>query len=229
MGKLFEIVKDLLKSFRFLLPLIFISVTIYMFYARFTKSGVEKTVEDIVYITSHMYNNLQDTVYRDLNNDTLVYSNSLPIDIKTKMTSKGYKIENRLGSQMSVMGAYKTKAEKDYYVVKDSRISKPYKGVGAYIITFPHIRRSACILLAQVDWKKNVPNFLGISVGRIDEENPKGGVERLNLGLLQGYMKIDYDGPDKAFVANRPLSYREAFEECKCFLHRKCAVSLKFF
>lgn len=229
MGKFFEIVKDLVKSFRFLLPLIFILATIYMFYARFTKSDVEKTVEDIVYITSHVHDNLQDTVYRDFNNDTLVYSNSLPIDIKTEMTGKGYKIRNRLGSQMFAMEAYRTKAEKDYYSVKNGQTGKPYRGVGSYIIAFPQIRRRACILLSQVDWKKKVPNFLGISVARMDEENPKGGVERLNLGLLQGYPKIDYNGPDKAFVANRPLSYREAFEECKCFLHRKCAVSLKFF
>lgn len=229
MQKLFEIVKDLVKSFRFLLPLIFILATIYMFYSRFTKSDVEKTIEDVVYITSHVHENLQDTVYRDFNNDTLVYSNSLPIDIKTKMTSKGYQIGNRFGSQMSVIEAYKTKAEKDYYVVEDNQINRPYRGVGAYIMTFPHIRRSACVLLAQVDWKKHVPNFLGISVGRINEENPKVGTERLNLGLLQGYPKIDYNGPDESFVANRPLSYREAFEECKCLLHSKCVVSLKFF
>ncbi|MBR1600651.1 MAG: hypothetical protein IJ677_03650 [Alphaproteobacteria bacterium] len=232
MRKLIDIIKDMAKSLRFIIPLFFIFGVIFAFYTLFTKNDVEETIEDIVYIYNKIKEERQETLFKDFNNDTVVYSNFLPIDIKTRMTNNGYLIKNRFGSEMSFMEAYKTKEEKDYYqsIIKDKWVySNSYKGTGAYIITFSHIRRSACMLLAQTDWKKKIPGFIGISVGRVGEEgNPNIGVERLNLGLLYGYTEIDYSGPDQSFVANRKLHYNEAFKNCRCLLHNKCIVSLKF-
>ena len=233
MGRFFDVIKDMAKSFRFLLPLAFIAIVIYMFYSLFTKEDAKKTVEDIVYITTKVREEKPESLFRNFNNDTIVYSNFLPIDLKSHMTDHGYVIDNRFGSTISVMDAYKTKEEKDYYEslkAKSRReYAQKYRGTGAYIITFPKIRRSACMLLAQTDWKSKVPNFLGIEVGRVKRDNPNIGVERLNMGILQGLTEIDYDGPDESFVANRKLQYREAFKACKCLVHNKCIVSLKFY
>ena len=233
MGKLFDVIKDMAKSLRFLLPLAFIAIVIYMFYSLFTKEDAKKTVEDIVYMTTKIREDRQESLFRNFNNDTVVYSNFLPIDLKNRMTDNGYIIENRFGSTMSFMDAYKTKEEKDYYMslrAQGSRVyAQRYRGTGAYIITFPQIRRSACMLLAQTDWKKKVPNFIGIEVGRVKAGNPNIGTERLNQGILYGLTEIDYEGPDESFVANRKLQYREAFKACKCLVHNKCVVSLKFF
>lgn len=232
MGRLFEIIKDMAKSLRFLLPLVFIMGVIVAFYIRFTKADAEQTVEDIIYMTTQIREGRQETLFRNFNNDTMVYSSFLPIDIRTRMSDKGYLIRSRFGSDMWFMDAYKTKDEKDYYlsIMKDKKAyDELYNGTGAYIISFPHIRRNACMLLAQTDWKKIVPNFLGIEVGRVDKTNPAVGVERLNQGVLDGLGEIDYSGQDNSFVANRVLQYREAFRECKCFLHNECVVSLKFF
>lgn len=233
MGRFFDVIKDMAKSLRFLLPLAFIAIVIYMFYSLFTKEDAKKTVEDIVYMTTKIREERQETVFRNFNNDTIVYSNFLPIDIKSHITDHGYEISNRFGSTLSVMDAYKTKEEKDYYESLKAQGSKVYargyRGTGAYIITFPKIRRSACMLLAQTDWKKRIPNFIGIEVGRINPDNPAVGTERLNMGILQGLTEIDYYGPDESFVANRKLQYREAFKACKCLVHNKCIVSLKFY
>ncbi|MBQ8482325.1 MAG: hypothetical protein IJ532_07315 [Alphaproteobacteria bacterium] len=232
MQKLLDIIKDMVKSLRFIIPLVFIFGVIFAFYTLFTKADAEQTVEDVVYITKKIKEDRQETYFKDFNNDTVVYSNFLPIDLKTRMTDNGYLIRNRFGSTMTFTESYKTKEEKDFYmsVIDDpAAFEKAYRGTGAYTITFYGIRRSACMLLAQTDWKKKVPNFLGISVGRINPSNPKIGSEKLNLGLLYGLTKIDYEGPDdQAFVSNRTLQYREAFRACKCLLHNKCVVSLKF-
>ena len=233
MGRFFDVIKDMAKSLRFLLPLAFIAIVIYMFYSLFTKEDAKKTVEDVVYMTTKIREGRQESLFRYFDNDTVVYSNFLPIDIKSHMTDHGYEINNRFGSTLSVMDAYKTKEEKDYYESLKAQSSREYtqkyRGVGAYIITFPKIRRSACMLLAQTDWKKKVPNFLGIEVGRVNKGNPNIGTERLNMGVLQGYTEIDYSGPDESFVANRKLQYREAFKACRCLVHNKCVVSLKFY
>lgn len=231
MEKFLTSLKDLIKSFRFILPFIFIIGVIYAFYARFTKSEAEQTIEDIIYITTKIREGRQEVLFKDFNNDTVVFSGFLPIDLKTSITNKGYSIRNRFGSEMSFREAYKTKQEKDYYEnLKKYPEAYEYRYVGtnAYIITFHNIRRSACVNLAQHNWKKDIPNFLGIEVGRINKFNPMVGIERLNMGLLAGLMEIDYDGPDQSFVSNRTLQYREAFKECRCLLHNKCIVSLKF-
>lgn len=231
MRKLLDIIKDMVKSLRFIIPFFFILGVIFAFYTLFTKADAEKTVEDIEYVTAKIRDEIAENVFKNFNNDTVVYSNFLPIDIKTRMTDNGYLIRNRFGSTMDFMEAYKTKEEKDYYMsLMDDKLAfnRSYHGTGAYIITFPRIRRSACMLLAQTDWKKKIPNFLGISVGRVKKDNPNIGIERLNLGLLYGLTEIDYEGPDESFVSNRKLQYREAFKACRCLLHNKCIVSLKF-
>lgn len=232
MGKLLDVIRDMAKSFRFLLPLFFICLVIYLFYARFTKSEAEQTVEDIIYITKKIREERQEIVFRNFDNDTVVYSNFLPIDLKSTMTDNGYLIDSRFGTLIYFMDAYKTKEEKDYYMSlmhDKAAYAKAYKGTGAYIITFPHIRRSACMDLAQVDWKKKVPNFIGIEVGRTKKGNPNIGTERLNQGVLYGLTEVDYNGPDESFVTNRKLQYREAFKACHCLVHNKCVISLKFF
>ena len=232
MGKLLDIIKDMVKSLRFIIPLLFILGVIFAFYTLFTRTDAEKTVEDIVYITSRIKEDRQETLYKDFNNDTVVYSGFLPIDLRSRMTDNGYLIRNRFGSTMIFKESYKTKEEKDAYMsIKDDQAAfeRVYRGTGAYTITFYGIRRSACMLLAQTDWKKKVPNFLGISVGRINRSDPRIGTEKLDLGLLYGLTEIDYDGPDqRSFVSNRTLQYREAFKACRCVLHNKCVVSLKF-
>ena len=225
MGKLFDVVKDMAKSFRFLLPLAFICLVIYLFYAHFTKVDAMKTVEDIQYMTKKVREDRQEIAFINFNNDTMVYSNFLPIDLKSRMTDNGYIIKSRFGTVINFIESYKTPEEKAYYADKSNR----YKGTEAYIITFPHIRRSACMHLAQVDWRAKVPNFMGIEVGRTNEENPNIGVERLSLGILEGENEIKYNGPDKSFVANRKLHYKEAFKDCHCLVHNKCVVSLKFY
>lgn len=232
MGKLLDIIKDMVKSLRFIIPLLFILGVIFAFYTLFTRTDAEKTVEDIVYITSRIKEDRQETLYKDFNNDTVVYSGFLPIDLRSRMTDNGYLIRNRFGSTMIFKESYKTKEEKDAYMsIKDDQAAfeRVYRGTGAYTVTFYGIRRSACMLLAQTDWKKKVPNFLGISVGRINRSDPRIGTEKLDLGLLYGLTEIDYDGPDqRSFVSNRTLQYREAFKACRCVLHNKCVVSLKF-
>ena len=232
MGRLFDVIKDMAKSLRFLLPLAFICLVIYLFYARFTKSEAEQTVEDIIYITKKISEERQEVTYRHFDNDTVVYSNFLPIDMKSRMTDDGYIIRSRFGTLIYFMDAYKTKEEKEHYMslIHDKvAYAKAYNGTGAYIITFPRIRRSACMNLAQVDWKKKVPTFIGIEVGRVKKGNPNIGTERLNQGVLFGLTEIDYNGPDKSFVTNRKLQYREAFKACHCLVHNKCVISLKFF
>lgn len=230
MQRFFEVVKDMAKSFRFMLPLVFIFAVILMFYLRFTQSDARQTVKDIIYTTSKI-SSRQEVLFSDFNNDTVVYSGYLPIDIKSRMTDDGYIIRSRFGTQIKFMEAFKTKEEKEYFLSfkNEKEYKKHYKGSGAYIISFPRIRRSACMRLARTNWRKKVPNFMGIEVGRINNNNPNVGTERLNYGLLAGLSKIDYDGPDKSFVANRRLSYREAFKSCHCLLHNKCVVSLKFY
>lgn len=225
MKRLFDIIKDIAKSFSFLLPLSFICLVIFLFYSHFTKVDAKKTIEDIQYITQKIREERQEVVFINFNNDTLVYSNFLPIDLKSRMTDNGYIIKSRFGTNINFMEAYKTKKEKEYYADGYNR----YIGTHAYIITFPHIRRSACMNLAQVDWRAIIPNFMGIEVGRTNEENPKIGTERLNLGILDGLTEIDYNGSDQSFVSNRKLQYKEAFKACHCLLHNKCVVSLKFF
>lgn len=230
MHKLFDVIRDMVKSFRFLLPLAFLFVVVIMFYLRFTRTYAEKTVEDIIYTTSKI-SSRQDVVFFGFDNDTVVYSGFLPIDVKSKMTDNRYIIRSRFGTQIKFMEAFKTKEEKDYFLSfeNEKEYRKHYKGSGAYIISFPRIRRGACMHLARTNWRKKIPNFMGIEVGRINNNNPNIGTERLNYGLLEGLTEIDYNGPDKSFVANRKLSYREAFKSCRCLLHNKCVVSLKFY
>lgn len=225
MEKLLSFIKDVAKSFIFILPVAFICLVIYMFYSHFIKVDSMKTVEDIQYMTKKIREERQEVVFMNFDNDTIVYSNFLPIDLKSQITDHGYIIESRFGTKINFIEAYRTSGEKEYYADKSNR----YKGKGAYIITFPHIRRSACMHLAQVDWRTKVPNFMGIEVGRTNDENPNIGTERLNLGLLEGENEIDYNGPDESFVANRKLQYREAFKACHCLVHNKCVVSLKFY
>lgn len=232
MNNFLEVLRDMSKSLRFLLPLVFIFGVIIAFYIRFTQTDANKTVEDVIYTTTKIREGLQDVVYRGFDNDTVVYSGFLPIDIKSRMTDKGYVIRSRFGTPFYFMEAFRTTEEKAKFLTFESEkdYKMYYKGSKAYIISFPRIRRSACMILAQTNWKKKIPNFFGIEVGRISEDNPKVGTEKLSLGLLEGLMEIDYDGPDnKSFVANRRLSYREAFKACHCLLHNKCVVSLKFY
>lgn len=232
MGKITDTARGLLRFLKLLLPVIFISVVIYMFYLRFARTDVEKTADDLEYITKHINTENSGALYKNFDADLVTNSGWLPLDLKTVMTNHGYIVKNRFGSAMIFTEAYRTKEEKDYYrKIRDSGalFSQYYKGKGAYIISFPDIGRSACMMLAQTDWKKQLPHFLGISVGSTDKNNPRAGIDRLDKGLLQGIYEIEYDGSDKAFVANRPLQYAEAFKSCRCFIHNNCIVSLKFF
>jgi len=213
-----------------MLPLVFIFAVVVMFYIRFTQTDARQTVKDIIYTTSKI-SGRPETIFADFDNDTVVYSGFLPIDIRNKMTDDGYIITSRFGTKIIFMEAFKTKKEKDYYqsFTSEKEYKKHYRGSGAYIISFPRIRRSACMLLARTNWRKKIPNFMGIEVGRVNDNNPNVGTERLSQGVLQGVNEVDYNGPDKSFVANRKLSYREAFKSCHCLLHNKCVVSLKFY
>lgn len=231
MKKLLDIFKDLLKFARYMIPVIFFIAVAYTFYLRFTKMDAEQTVEDIIYITTRIREDRQETVFRNFNNDTVVYGGFLPIDIKTRPSDIGYIIKNRFGSDMFFRDSYKTKDERDYYVSLSKRYedySPFYQGVGAYTITFSNLKRRACMLLAQEDWKKAVPNFFGMEVGAVTEQEPNNGWEKLNQGLLVDVNGLDYTGTDNSLVANRPLEFREAFRECKCFIKDNCVVSLKF-
>ena len=115
------------------------------------QNNVKKTLADVVQIVNNMSETFEGR-YPTLDANLLVLQNILPYDFPVRKTEKSYDFSNRFGGKVFFYNAYNTVAERE----ENSEI------LGAYIILFTRLTKKECKKLAQIDWRRKMPNFLGV-------------------------------------------------------------------
>lgn len=230
MDKFKELLRTVLRFLVFLLPVIFIAIVSYIFYLKLTQYRVEKTQEDLVYFMQRVRDNYASPKYMDFNSDFIGYSEFLPLDVKIKQSDTGNEIYNRFGGKMIFSESPRTLAErKNYlYIRREEKMFKTqYNGLSAFMITFTDLKHRECVDMAMVDWKKYLPNFIGLEAAFISAREPYNGLERINYYLLTDNQNEEYQSADNGTVSRQPLSRWQAVKACGC-LTDNCVVTLKF-
>lgn len=209
--------EPVLKLLYFCLPLFCLVFGLYFAYFHiFLNNNILKTKNDIVQIVSNMSETFKGS-YPSLDANILVMQNILPYDFPIRKTVNSYDVSNRFGGKIFFYNAYNTLAE---------RIDNP-DNLSAYIILFTRLTKKECKKLAQTDWRRNFPNFLGLEASYLSAQKTFNGVYNLRNYLLFDNLNEQYNSRDEGFITRRHLSRQETKVACGCLLNT-CTVALKF-
>jgi len=203
---------------------------LYLLYIRGVRNNFQQTISDVEYINKYIYLNLSG-LKKNFSNDTVVYSNALPLDMERKQLENGFKITHRFHGDLRFTEAFAKKEERTLFLaLKDNkeRYNQISPGLGAYIMTFMNLSRSQCILMAMHNWRNVYSNYLGMEVARINPQAPYVGIYNLNYYVLFDNKDENFDTKDTGTLSRTYLNQQQAEQACDCLLD-ECMVSLKFF
>ena len=84
-----------------------------------------------------------------------------------------------------------------------------------------------CRVLAQVDWKNNMPNFLGLEAGYTTPRNQNNGLYNLHYYVLKDNLGEKFLTDDAGKQSYDALTTEDARKACGC-MWRSCSLALKF-
>ena len=207
----------ILRLLYLLLPLFFLLFGGYVAYFRiYLQNNVKKTLADVVQIVNNMSETFEGR-YPTLDANLLVLQNILPYDFPVRKTEKSYDFSNRFGGKVFFYNAYNTVAERE----ENSEI------LGAYIILFTRLTKKECKKLAQIDWRRKMPNFLGIEASYLSAQKSFNGVYNLRNHLLFDNLHEKYLTKDEGMIRRRSMNRLETKEACGCLINT-CTIALKF-
>jgi hypothetical protein len=144
-------------------------------------------------------------------------------------------ISNPFNGEFIIDEAVYNKKERTLYFAlydKQKNYHEVYSGVTAYLLVLTNLNRYECMQLAQVDWAAQYPNFMGIEPSFRSPKNPDNGTYNLaNYVLADNQDEKDINTLttiDEGKVFKTPLTGKEAFKQCKCFIS-DCTIALKFY
>ena len=213
-----------------LVPIIIVACGFYFYFYGSVKKKVYATANDIQYIAQNIHDNFFGKKYAEMNAETIVRNNILPFSIEPVETPMGYQIRNRFGGKMFFYEAFSRLEERTMYFAlynDPEKYSTYYKGYGAYIILLTNLMKKECVMLSRVNWRKFIPNFLGLEVSVAKPSAPYNGVYNLKNYLLIDNLGEKYDTKDEGILSRRPLATLDAENACDCHW-RTCMIALKF-
>ena len=226
---------DLAKYFGFIFVLANVFVGLYfLYFGHFEKNKIQKALENISSLVENIDKKFSNDKYKEFSTSTVALT-ALPYDMNSYKKDGNTHIFNPFNGEFIISEAMYNKAERTLYFAlydKQDQYHKVYSGVTAYLLTITNLNRYECMQLAQVDWAKSFPNFMGIEPSFRSDKNPDNGIYNLANYVLsdnQDEKNInDMKTLDEGKVFKEPLSTKEAFMQCKCFIS-KCSVALKFY
>ncbi|MBR1825821.1 MAG: hypothetical protein IJ770_04460 [Alphaproteobacteria bacterium] len=231
MEKFKEIVKDIIRIFVYILPVVAVFVFGYIVYLKITRNHIYDTQKDIAAFVRNVNTRYNTTIYKNFDTDFVSYSGYLPMDLKIKSTDHGNEIINRFGGKMVFKESPKTVEErKEFkYLSRERKMfAAHYNGLGAYTIMFTELKTQECVGLATTDWKKIVPNFMGLEASYVSKKHPFNGVENLNFQILEDNENETAEASrDEGVISRTPLVLYDALQACAC-RGDSCQVALKF-
>jgi hypothetical protein len=218
--------------FHFIVPIAIIGCGVYFYFHSRQSRCMMQTKNDITYITQGIKSTFMGQKYYLFDNTSVALSdNILPFDIETKNTAKGYIIPNRFGGKMYFYEAFAKISERTLYFAnyKDpEKYNKIYGGVSAYILLLTNLNKDACMLMAETDWRRQIPNFLGLEASAVTASTPYNGFYNLRTYLLVDNLNETYKKTsDFGTISRKPMSGDEADQACNCRWNN-CMVALKF-
>lgn len=213
-----------------IVPIIVLLCGFYFYFYGSMKKKVYATANDIQYIVQNIHDTFFGKKYGELNADTIVHNNILPFSIEPIETPLGYQIRNRFGGKMFFYEAFSRIEERTMYFTMyndPEKYKKYYKGYGAYIILLTNLMKRECVMLSRVNWRKFMPNFLGMEVSAAKPTAPYNGVYNLKHYLLIDNLGEQYSTKDEGILTRRSLSVDDAEKACDCHW-RTCMIALKF-
>lgn len=206
-----------LKLLYFCLPLFFLIFGAYFAYFHISiNNNILKTKNDITIIVNNMSESFKGQ-YPALDANIIVMQNILPYDFPVKKSINTYDISNRFGGKLFFYNAYNTVQE---------RYENP-DVLGAYIILLTRLTKKECKKLAQIDWRRQSPNFLGLEASYLTAQKNFNGVYNLRNYLLFDNLNEQYSSRDEGIITRRSLNRYETKEACDCLINT-CTVALKF-
>ena len=218
-----------------LLPFICIIYGAYFgYFGVYKRNQFKKTYEDIEYINKNVKNRNPEK-YKDFDNLYVSLSEILPFDLEVVKQSADTKIpliKNRFGGNMFFYEGLNSEAERTLYyaLVNDSaRYKKVYTGVSSYIILLTELSKYECKTLAMYDWSEVLPNYIGIEVSSLENNQIYNGFTKLktsfipdaeNDALYAGSIK------DKGYISQYRLTEKLAKDKCACITNT-CTFALK--
>jgi len=218
-----------------LLPFICVIYGAYFGYFKvYKRNQFNKTYEDIKYINKNVRNRNPET-YKNFDNLYVSLSDILPFDIvvdKQVANTNMPLIKNRFGGNMFFYEGLNSEAERTLYyalVDKPSRYKEIYPGVTSYIILLTELSKFECQTLATHDWSDLVPNYIGIEVSSLENNQIYNGFTKLKTSFIPDtrndalYAKSI---KDQGYISRYPLTEKRAEEQCSCFLNT-CTFAIK--
>lgn len=218
------------KAFLLIIPIAIVGSGFYFYFFGGAKKKVYATANDIQFIARNIHDAFIGQKYRDFDTDTVVYKNFLPFSMEPIQTAMGYQVYNRFGGKMYFYEAFGKIDERTQYFAlynDPQKYSEYYKGSGAYVILLTNLMHRECALLARVNWRRFIPNFLGMEVSAAKPSSPFNGVYNLKHYLLIDNLGEQYKTQDEGVLSRRPMTEEDAEKACDCSW-KNCMVALKF-
>ena len=215
---------------KYLIPILLVLTFFYALYVRITIKRVADTRNDVVTLLKNIKSKYNRTTYTNFDSDFIVFSEYLPLDLKTGKGSKGNEIINRFGGKIIFKESPKTLEERKIYIHwrNDSeRYASLYNGLGAFTMLFTDLKKQECIHMAMVDWRRVSQGFMGFEASPYDERLPYQGIENLEYYILEDNQDEKYESRDIGTISRGPVSFASGFSACS-FIGSSCSFALKF-
>ena len=218
-----------------LLPFVCIIFGAYFgYFGIYKRNQFKKTYEDIEQINRNIKNR-NPGKYKNLDNLYVSLSEILPFDltvIRTGVKNEQPLIKNRFGGNMFFYEGLNSEAERTlYYALVDdtARYKDTYTGVTSYIILLTELSKYECKTLATYDWSELLPNYIGIEVSTLENNQIYNGFTKLKTSFIPD-AKNDAlyanSVKDKGYISRYPLTEKRAKDKCSCLMNT-CTFALK--
>lgn len=213
-------------------PVLLVITGLYFAYFHFLADyRVSKTKNDIIFITQNIRNNYGTSNFRSFDTATIMSGSYLPYELEPQTVDGVTYIPNRFGGRMYFYEAFKTRVERSLFfsLYRDpEKYQKVYPGVGAYVILLTNLNSSECRKLAQVDWKKDNSNYMGIEAAFLTPDDLGNGLYNLRTHILEDNFEEQHHTKDKGLTSRIPFTHKKARKACGC-TWRSCTIALKFY
>lgn len=221
-----------LKGFLLLYSIlaVFIGIGIYLYFKISQRNNINRTIEDIMLMTQNISENEAKSRYSGFNTDVAVLGEYFPFDLQIEEKQEHYSVKNRFGGEIQIYESFSDKDERNKYFQfsQDAHMyEKMSSGGGAYIILLTELSGRVCRVLAQVDWKNKIPQFLGLEAAYTTPQNQNNGLYNLHYYVLKDNLGEKFSTDDSGKQSYNALTAEEARKACGC-MWRNCSLALKF-
>lgn len=226
--KNFESLKGFLLLYSILA--IFIGIGLYLYFKISQRNNINRTIEDIMLMVQNISEDEAKNRYSGFNTDVAVLGEYFPFDLQIEENQEHYSVKNRFGGEIQIYESFADKEERNKYFQfsQDSHIyEKISSGGGAYIILLTELSGRVCRVLAQVDWKNKIPNFLGLEAGYTTPQSQNNGLYNLHYYVLKDNSGEKFLTDDAGKQSYDALTAEDARKACGC-MWRSCSLALKF-